>query len=487
MPEFTIIRTLIMILLVAVAAVVEGCSVNPATGQKQFTGLLPASQEASVGASEHEKVKQTYGEFIGGPVADYVNRVGQKVAANTERTDVQYKFYVVDSPIVNAFALPGGYIYVTRGLLALANSEAELAGVIAHEIGHVTGRHAAARMSQGALVGIGAAILSAATGSDAVGQVANVGSDLYIKSYSRGQETEADDLGVRYLAKAGYDPKAMSSFLSSLDAQTKLDRRIEGKSEGDGPSYFSTHPVTAERVSHATALAGNYPGGANTVNRDVYLSMINGLVYGDSDKQGFTRGDTFYHPQMGFTFKVPQGFALANNPSEIVATHPSGAVIILDTARDDQGRDPKAYLTEVWMNSAPTQEVESVTVNGMRGATAAVAGTANGKPVLIRVVAIEWKRGQFFRFQMAMPQNAGADIVDGMKRTTYSFRPVTDSERASIRPYRIQTFTASASDTVASVASRMAYPTYREERFRVLNGLASGNLTAGQAYKVVVE
>src|SRR5690606_25550046 len=127
---------------------------------------------------------------------------------------------------------------------ALANNEAELAGVVAHEIGHITGRHAAARMSQGVLVGLGAAILSAATGSDAVGQVANVGSDLYIKSYSRGQEHEADTLGVRYLAKAGYDPRAMAAFLSSLDAQTKLDLRIAGKSEGEGFNYFSTHPVT---------------------------------------------------------------------------------------------------------------------------------------------------------------------------------------------------------------------------------------------------
>lgn len=462
------------------------CTVNPATGEKEFTGLLPASQEASVGASEHQNVQKTYGAFINGPIAEYVERIGQKVAANTERSDVQYKFYVIDSPIVNAFAVPGGYIYVSRGLLALANNEAELAGVLAHEIGHITGRHAASRMSQGALVGIGAAILSAATGSDAVGQVANVGSDLYIKSYSRGQETQADELGVRYLSRAGYDPKAMASFLRSLDAQTKLDRRIAGQGEGQGMNYFSTHPVTADRVTHATALAANYQGGQNFVNRDVYLSMINGLTYGDSEDQGFVRNDMFYHPKMGFALSVPRGFTIQNNPSELIATNTQGAIVILNTGRDDQGRDPLGYLTQSWMKEKAPTDAESITINGMRAATAAFAGTANGKSVIIRVVAIEWKPGQFFRFQMAIPQNAGTDVVEGLKRTTYSFRKMTERERETIRAQKIRTLTATAADTVASVSARMAFPDYREERFRVLNGLG-GNLTAGQMYKIVTE
>ncbi len=473
-------------LFLAAAALLSSCSVNPATGEKQFTGLLPASQEESIGSSEHSKVEQTYGSFIQGPVADYVNRIGQKVAANTERTDVQYKFHVIDSPIVNAFALPGGYIYVSRGLIALANNEAELAGVIAHEIGHVTGRHAAARMSQGVLVGLGAAILSAATGSQAVGQVANVGSDLYIKSYSRGQEDESDALGVRYLAKAGYDPRAMASFLGSLDAQTKLDARIAGKSEGSGFNYFSTHPITAERVSHASALAAAYPQGGIT-NRDSLMQVINGLVYGDSDAQGFERDGTFYHPKMGFAFSIPQGFQVQNNPSELIAVHPDGSLFILDSGRDDQGRDPLAYLTQNWMKDKPPTGAESITINGLRAATAAFAGTANGKSVLIRVVAIEWKPGQFFRFQMAIPQNAGTAVVEGLKKTTYSFRAMSAAERSSVKPLRVRTFTAGTGDSVAMAANKMAFPNHREERFRVLNGLPAGNLTAGQVYKVIAE
>jgi predicted Zn-dependent protease len=475
-------------ILTATLFAVSGCTVNPATGQRQFTGLLPAGQEATIGASEHEKVQKTYGDFINGPIADYVNRIGQKVAANTERTDVQYKFYVIDSPIVNAFALPGGYIYLSRGLLALANSEAEMAGVIAHEIGHVTGRHAAARMSQGALVGIGAAILSAATGSDAVGQAAGLGSELYIKSYSRSQEDESDALGVRYMAQAGYDPNAMSSFLASLDAQTKLDQKISGHQEGEGMNYFSTHPVTADRVRHAAVLAANYQNASPVVNRDVYLSMVNGLTYGDSEAQGFSRGDQFYHTKMGFTFAVPPGFTLLNNPSELIATHPSGSIVILDAGRDDQARDPLTYLSQSWMKNKPPQGAEEISINGMRAATAAFAGTANGKSVLIRVVAIEWKPGQYFRFQMAIPQNATADVVEGLKRTTYSFRPITAQEKATIKPLKVRTFTASAGNSVAAAAQKMAFDTYKEERFRVLNGLgANGGLVSGQIYKVISE
>lgn len=476
---------LLKYLILGAALFLGSCSVNPATGEQQFTGLLPESQEASVGASEHQKVRETYGDFIEGPISEYVNRIGQKVAQGTERPDVQYKFHVIDSPIVNAFALPGGYIYVSRGLLALANSEAEMAAVIAHEIGHITARHAATRMSHGVLAGLGAAILSAATGSDAVGQIANVGSNLYIKSYSRGQEDQADELGVRYLARAGYDPNAMARFLSSLDAQTKLDQKIAGQSEGAGMNYFSTHPVTADRVNHANALAMNAGGGQNVINRDVYLSMINGLPYGDSEAQGFVRGDDFYHTKMGFTFHIPQGFVVQNNPSELIAAHPGGSILILDSGRDDQSRDPLSYLTQNWMKNKSPQGAESITINGLRAATAAFAGTANGKSVMIRVVAIEWKPGQFFRFQMAIPETAGTDIVESLKKTTYSFRALTAAEKSSIKPMKVRTFTAQAGMSVQQAASKMAFSTYQEERFRVLNGLGNGNMVPGQIYKVV--
>lgn len=467
----------------------QGCSVNPATGEKQFTALLPAGQEASVGATEHQKVEQTYGSFMKGPVADYVTRIGNKVAANTERQDVQYKFFVIDSPIVNAFAIPGGYVYVSRGLLELANSEAEVAGVIGHEIGHITARHAAERMSQGFLVGLGSAVLGAAVGNADVGKVASVGGDLYIKSYSRGQEHQADELGVRYLSRGGYDPQAMASFLRSLDRQTKLDQQIEGQSGEAEFNYFSTHPVTSDRIAEATAEAAKYPPGGAAPGRSAHLNAINGMIYGDSPDQGFVKGDNFYHPKLGFMFSMPPGFAINNTPDQVVAAHKeTGTIVLFDAAGDPQKRDPLTYLTQGWLNGKDLSKPEGVTINGMRAATAAFAGSVNGKTATIRVVAIEWSAGQFFRFQMAIPNGAGLTIVDNLKTTTYSFRRMSDAERNNIQPQRIRVVTAGAGDTAASLARQMAFKSYQEERFRVLNGLQSGeNVTAGQPYKLVVE
>jgi predicted Zn-dependent protease len=240
-------------------------------------------------------------------------------------------------------------------------------------------------------------------------------------------------------------------------------------------------------VKQASAVAVNYQGGQNIENRDVYLSMINGLTYGDSENQGFVRGDNFYHTKMGFTFAVPRGFNVQNNPNEVIATNSSGSVIILDAGRDDQGRDPLSYITQNWMKANPPQGAEAITINGMKAATAAFAGSVSGKAVTIRVVAIEWKPSQFFRFQMAIPQNAGTDVVEAMKRTTYSFRPMTDGERAGIKPLKVRTFTAGAGNTVASAASRMGFSDYKEDRFRVLNAVSGASLTPGQVYKVIAE
>ncbi|MBN8522027.1 MAG: M48 family metalloprotease [Alphaproteobacteria bacterium] len=463
-----------------------GCSTNPATGEQQFTALLPASQEASVGAQEHQKVEKAFGGFISGPVANYVADIGRRVAANTERSDVQYKFYVIDSPDVNAFAIPGGYIYVTRGLLALANTEADVAGVLGHEIAHITARHSAERASQGFLVGLGAAVLGAATGSSGVAQAANVGSDLLIKSYSRGQETQADELGVRYLTRAGYDPYAMASFLKSLDAQSKLDARIAGR-DSQMPSYFSTHPVTAERVTQATAVAATYPKANYKVLRENHLVAVKGLIYGDSPDQGFVKNNTFYHPKIGFAFDIPSGYNVENTPSKVLAvSRDNGTVFMFDAVGDKSGRDPLSFLREVWLKNEPVDQPESITVNGMRAATAGFSGTVNGKPATIRVVAVEWQPGQFFRFQMAIPPNSPKQVVDGLKRTTYSLRRLSESEKNSLKPPHIALVPAKPGDTVASLGAQMAVPSFREEQFRVLNGLMGGEpLVTGRMYKIV--
>lgn len=459
---------------------IVGCTTNAATGDRQFTALLPAGNEAQIGAQEHAKVEAQFGKFMTGPIANYVEQIGKKVAANTERKDVQYRFYTIDSPTVNAFALPGGYIYVTRGLLTLANSEAELAAVIGHEIGHVTARHAAERMSTGAIAGLGAAVVGIATGSSAAGQLANLGSNLYVSSYSRGQEHESDDLGVRYLSRAGYNPNAMSDFLASLDAQSKLENG--GKSEFN---YFATHPITANRVQQARAAAAQFPAN-NTDNRAKYLSMINGLTYGDSASQGFARGNTFYHPEMGFAFTAPDGSKFVNGQTEVAVTNPNGTVILFDAVKDTTNPDPYNFLVQKVLKGQNTGGAERIQINGMNAATAGFSGQVQGKNADIRVTIVEWAPGEFFRFQMAIPQGVSNAFVNELKKTTYSFRRLSASEKSSIRPKTLRVIQAPSGATVDTMAAKMDVTGDKRQHFLVLNGLSSNaRIDAGQPYKIV--
>ena len=470
MPSRTIIISSLLFTLSFVFLV--GCTTNPATGEKQFTALLSPKQEALVGAQEHEKIQATYGEFVSGPLAEYVRDIGYKIAVNTELEDVQYQFFVLDSPVVNAFALPGGYIYVSRGLLALANNEAELAAVIAHEIGHVTGRHAAERVSQNFLSSLGATILSAAVDVPGIGNAAGLGSELYIKSYSRDQEHEADGLGVRYLARAGYDPGAMASFLSSLEAHDALEAKLAGRLGKRAFSYFSTHPRTQDRIESSVREASSHEGrgGDKATFRDAYLKKIRGLVYGYSVQQGFVRGRNFYHPDIGFTFSVPPGFLIKNYPSQVVATNTDGSVILFDADKNKDQVDPLTYLTRHWMRGEKLSDAESITINGVSAATAAFPAKLNGKAMTIRLVAIEWEPGHYFRFQLSIPNNVSTAFLEELKKSTYSFRRLMSFEK-TIKPTTIRLITVGSGDTVTSVAQRMDVEPYKEERFRVLNGL----------------
>lgn len=479
---------LIVSLLAGVSlSVLTGCTMNPATGQSQFAALMSPQQEASVGAQEHEKILQQFGGTLkDSAITSYVDRIGQRVARDTERPDVQYKFFVLDTPTMNAFALPGGYVYVTRGILSLANSEAQLASVLGHEIGHVTARHSAERYSHGVVTSLGAAILSAALDSNTAAQAASIGSELYMTSYSRKQETQADSLGIRYLDQSGYTPVAMAEFLNNLARYTAFEAQESGRSN-QSAGYFSTHPQTEDRANEAAQVAAATSGASTETGRDTYLKAIDGLIYGDSTDQGLVRGNTFWHPQMNFTFNVPNGYTITNNPAQIIANDKaSGTVILFDSVTTNN--TPANYLTQEWMKGQTVSKVETIDINGKPAATLEFAAKVNERPVTVRLVAIQWASGQIFRFQMAIPQGASASVVEGLKNTTYSLRTMTSAEKQSIHPHRLKIVTAGAGDSVVSMSRNQPYNALNEQRFRALNGLNPGdNVVAGVKYKVVVE
>ncbi|MCP1336175.1 M48 family metalloprotease [Futiania mangrovi] len=468
-----------------------GCAGDSAQGEG--FSLISPEQEKELGAREHPKMLERYGGvYEEGDIGAYVATVGGRVAANSDRPDIAYRFTVLDSPVVNAMALPGGYVYVTRGLLALANSEAELAGVLAHEVGHVTARHTASRVTQGTVANVLAGLLGVATGSQAVAQIAGLAGQGYLASFSRDQEFEADRLGVRALARTGYDPYAQADFLANLQAQSELYAALAGKTDYDPNrvDFFATHPATPDRVRAAIgeARASGVPFDGRPDRRGDFLAAIDGMMYGDNPKEGYIRGRQFLHPVLRFAFEVPEGFRLTNSSRAVTAQGPQGTAISLDSAPVDRPVATTDYLTRIWQKDLPLREVERIRVNGLEAATGWTVANSNRGQVYARFVAVREAADRVYRFIMIAPPNPSAAVLEGFRKTTYSFRRLGAREAAALKPLRLQVVTVRRSDTVETLARRMAFDEAREERFRVLNGLGPRDpVRAGDRVKIVVE
>ena len=466
------------------------CATAPATGKRIFTGGTSLAEEKNIGAREHPKLLEAFGGvYEDKQLAAYVDRIGQDLAKTSEMPDLGFTFTILNSDQVNAFALPGGYVYVTRGLMALAGNEAELAGVIAHEIGHVTARHSIERYGDTIKAGAGAILLDLVLGSGAANQVYGTAANLVLHGFSRQQEFEADSLGVRYLSRAGYDDEAMASFLTRMRAHGALEAKIRGKSPNQVDEFDSlaTHPRTIERVRAAIAAArGNVPTGTKRGRVD-YLAPLDGLLFGDDPKEGFVRGQDFIHPELLFKFRVPQGFTLFNGRRAVIARDNANSVILFDLQRNYTGSMTR-YLTAVWGNRLRLSDVGGITVNGMQGATGVTRIRQSYGPADLRLVAIRQSVQRIYRFMFITPVNRTNRLDPELRRTTFSMKPITRREAGSVKPLRIRIRAVGAGDTVEKFADQMAYSDLREERFRVLNGLEPGQpLRAGQLVKVVTE
>lgn len=475
--------------LALTTAALSGCSVNPATGEQSFTGFMSPADEKRIGSQEHPKIlKQFSGAYKDPVITAYVNNIGNKLAQKSEMPNIGWTFTVLNSDQINAFALPGGYVYVTRGLMALAGNEAELAGVMAHEIGHVTARHTAQRYGGSILTGVGSLAAGILLGG-AAGDLANVLSHAALQSYSRNQEFEADSLGVRYLSRGNYTTKAMASFLSKLRRHSQLQAKLQGKNKQsvDQVSMLSTHPRTLERVQRVIQRAAGSKSGTFTGPVE-YLEKLHGLMFGDDPVQGFIRGTAFIHPKMRFRFDVPDGFRLFNSPSAVVARGPAGSIIQFDTARKPYNGRLTAYIQNVWMRKLRISGLETITVNGRPGATGSARLRRNGKAIDLRFVATRGQGERIYRLLFLTPSHLTNKLSLGLRQTTFSLRDISEAEAARYKPQRLAVKPVKAGDTVASFTSRMPFRDFREERFRVLNGLdPQDGLRTGQLVKTVVE
>lgn len=485
----SLLKRKVTLLACAAAISLGACSTNPATGEQSFTAFMSPADEKRLGAEQHPKILEEFGGAYENPeLGAYVADLGARLAAASERPDLNFTFTILDSQVVNAFALPGGYVYVSRGLLALANNEAELAGVIGHEIGHVTARHSAERYSRSVLVNLGAGILGAVSGQRAVADLANLGGGLYLKSYSRENEFEADSLGLRYMTAIGYEPSAVAEFLASLGAQTELEARLKGsQADPNALNLLSTHPRTLDRVREAQQATGSFAPGR--VERAAYLQRIDGMLYGDNPDEGFIRDRTFVHPLLRFRFTAPPGFALLNASDRVEGKRGDELAMVFDGVRETSGVSMAQYLSgSKWTQKLQLTGLQGFDVNGMDAATASATVQTQQGTLGYRLIAIRAGGDRVYRFVFLGSPSTLAANEEELRRTSYSFELLSESEAASYRPQRLQIVEVQPGDTIDSLAARMPQGPEQLARFRVLNGLESGTpLQSGMLVKIVSE
>jgi len=486
-------------LFAAIAAVVPllalaACSTNPATGKQSFTAFMSEAEEARVGAEEHPKIlKDLGGSYDEVEMGAYVARIGAQLATLSELPKIEWRFTVLNDHRVNAFALPGGYVYITRGLLALADNEAEVAGVLAHEIGHVTARHSAQRYSTAMATNImltGASILGSVVGvPTGVGQMVSFGAQAALQQYSQSQELEADMLGVRYMTRAGYSPDGMTGFFHKLKAHAELEAQVQGR-DGIKHNIMSTHPRTEDRIKQAIALAKEKAVAKPKIRREAYLQAINGLVFGDDPAQGVRRGRAFMHPELRIAFEVPPDFVLFNSPRQVVAFGPEKSRIIFDMANPKAApkiRSLTEYVSRDWGRKLDdVQGLERLNVNGLVGATAQGRLSAEDGPRDVRLIAMRADKDKIFRFTFITKPSESKRLAVELRRTTYSFRRLTAKQAADVQPLRIRLHTAKRGDTVAALARQFPFERFQREWFRLLNNMKPGDaLRPGQRLKMV--
>ena len=455
---------------------------RPSTSPVTVDTVSRNDRLAGIAREQHPRILATYGgEYSDPKLERMVAKVVGQLTVASDKANQAYRITILNSPNVNAFALPGGYLYVTRGLLALANDSAELAAVIAHEMAHVTADHGIQRQQKEAEEVLAAQVVNDVLGGDRTAQVALVRGKLRLAQFSRNQELEADAIGIQAAGRAGFDPYAAPRFLQSMAAYSEY-RNASGATN---PSldFLASHPNAPQRIELAMRHARQFgQQGTGTRDRDTLLNGIDGMLFGDTPEEGYVRGRSFVHPSLGVSFSVPEGFIIDNSAVAVTAAGPGDVAIRFDGVTLDPRVTLADYLRSGWVAGLDPASVRAEQLNGYEAASAlARADGWQFKVVVVRTGT------QVYRLLTAAPA-ASNQLEPTAQSVATSFRILTDAQKAAIKPLRVRVVAVRAGDTVATLAARMAGVDRKVELFRLLNGIgAGGTVSAGQRVKIITD
>jgi predicted Zn-dependent protease len=460
-------------LLLVIAFLVSSCAVNPVTGEQDLV-LMSEEQELSLGRSTHGEILQEYGEYKNSNLAKYVQKVGDRVAKSSHRPDLLYRFTVLDSPQVNAFALPGGYIYVTRGILSYLNTEDDLAAVLAHEIGHVTARHAVRQHSTSTLTSVAGAILASQAGVQGAGDIANILGTALVRGYGREHELEADRLGAEYLVRAGYDPDAMLNVIRVLKDQEQFEAELARLEKRDPRSYhglFSTHPDNDRRLqsiiqaSKKIRPTKDMPG----KGEGNYLEMIDGITFGSSAGEGVIRGQQFYHQELDFTLTFPDGWRIKNRPERVVATSASNDGMMVLTVHERNRRITPQQFMRKRLELNNLSSGEEFQHHGLQGYTAITPTDTEYGERPARVIVFYYGKRAYVIAGVAKNPKKPYQYDGLFLKSGQSFRALEENEKLQGEARKLVVM-AYDGRPYNELAKQSGLSTLAESQIRLLNG-----------------
>jgi predicted Zn-dependent protease len=471
-----------LIILLSLGVLLWACAKDYVTGKSRLS-LISESQEIAMGAEADPSIVAEFGAYDDADLAAFVDGIGQSMAKISHRPTLKFTFRVVDSPVVNAFAVPGGFVYFTRGILAHFNDEAELAGVMGHEIGHVTAQHGVEQMSKAQLAGLGLGLGSILSEDfRRFGNLAQTGVGILFLKFGRDDESESDLLGVEYSTRAGYDAQHMARFFRTIS-------RITEKAGGGPPTFLSTHPNPENREARVGALAKEaqqkYPGPKGGTDRAAYLRRIDGIVYGDDPRQGFVENGYFYHPELKFQFSVPAGWQVANQPSQVQMISPQkNAAIQFSLGKGATAQE--AAQTFVQNSQAQVVRSGATQVNGMRAyMTIGDLQTQDGGVMRVMSYFIE-KDGNIYVFHGYTAATLFEGQAANFERTMKSFDQLRNQAALTKQPRRVKIVTVDQAGDLRTILTRNGIKTEELEDLAILNGMyLQDRLERGAQVKVV--